>query len=135
MIFIKKKAIKVVAIFACLAGFSINSLATIRAFLDGAKVNSQQQHTKFKSPIQMPLPTMVFCNAGLKRLNSEIGMDVHSMEDQDAQSWTWDKLYLRAWIKGDTLIQNDSDIFSVEKLFTRYYGICFAMTFLKPVYH
>lgn len=141
----------------CLIGFTINSLATIKAFLNGAKVSSQQYYSKYQSPVQMILPTLVLCNADIQALNTEIGTDIFTMERQDSNAgnsldftlhiiyflilrfnqeseyWTWEQLYVSVEIRGTKEKLNDSDIFSVEKLYTRYFGICFAMTFKHQV--
>lgn len=117
----------------CLIGFVINSLATIKAFLNGAKVNSQHHHSRYENPVQMNLPTLVLCNQNLRPMDSEMGMDLFSMEKQDSFSWKWEDLFITVWISHHPEMPNSSEIFSVEKLYTRYYGICFALTFKHPV--
>lgn len=80
------KLFKGTLISLCLLGFTINSLVTIRAFLDGAKVNSRHHFSKFQSSVQPELPTIVLCNYDVQALNTEIGMDIYSMEKQDSLS-------------------------------------------------
>lgn len=133
------KATKLVITSICLIGFLINSFATIQAFLKGAKILSKSQNTKYdQAGLQMTLPTVVICKERIIQDQYIVRYSEEYLYTFEEYEKSWDVVHksnLIAVVTPEIFkdVLNQSQIYTMDKLYTSEYGACLAISIKKPV--
>lgn len=134
----KVKALKIIVTIFCVLGFLINSSSILKSYFIGTLVNSLHLQVKFDQGQDLMMPTMVLCEVH-PRPKHRFGFDIFTPASIDAMTynskWAINSLLQSVHLpisverKGLTY----EDFVTVDKIYTRLYGTCYAITFHQPV--
>ena len=130
----KSQGFKIALVSICIFGFSFNSLATIKAYLEKSKVSTQLYELKYDNFNKLSFPSVTFCE-DTGRHSVAFENDIYTLEQYDDYSWLRHDHFFDVYVPPSLVERNISrrEAFIVEKLYTRYYGKCFAFTFKENV--